>query len=143
MAEPKTKRTTASVDDFLDSIEDDQIRQDCWAVVDIMQNATKSKPQMWGSGIVGFGSCQYKYADGREGTWPLTAFAPRKNNITLYITSGFEGHKELLDGLGTSTCGKSCVYIKRLSDIHKPTLKRLVTASVKHVRQTNGGRELQ
>jgi len=109
MAEPKTKRTNASVDDFLNSIKDDQIREDCWVVIDIMQNATKSKPQMWGPGIVGFGSYQYKYANGREGTWPVTAFAPRKNNITLYI-SGFEGHKELLAGLGKHLRQTLCVY---------------------------------
>jgi len=143
MAEPKTKRTDASIDGFLNSIQDDQIRRDSRVVIEIMQKATNAKPQIWGSGIVGFGTYQYKYANGREGTWPLTAFAPRKKNITLYLMSGFESRKELMTGLGTYTCGKSCVYIKRLSDIHLPTLKRLVTPSVKHALRTNGGRALE
>lgn len=66
MAELKTKATDASVDDFLNSIKDEQVRKDCWAIADIMQKASKAKPQMWGSAIVGFGSYVYKYASGRE-----------------------------------------------------------------------------
>jgi len=133
MAEPKTKLTRASVDDFLQSIEDDQVRKDCLRLVDIMQKATKAKPQMWGANIVGFGSYRYKYASGREGDWMLTAFSPRKQNITLYIMTGFEQYDELMSRLGKHSCGKSCLYIKRLSDVHLPTLEKLVGASVKHL----------
>jgi hypothetical protein len=133
MAEPKTKRTTAPVGDFLNSIKDDEVRKDCWAIAEIMQNATKAKPEMWGAGIVGFGSYQYKYADGREMDWMLTAFSPRKKNITLYVMSGFDGYDELRAQLGKHSCGKSCLYIKRLSDIDVPTLKKIVKASVQHM----------
>jgi hypothetical protein len=143
MAELKTKLTTASVADFLNSIKDDQTREDCWAIVDIMRKAAKAEPRMWGPSIVGFGEYQYRYASGREGTWMLTAFSPRKTNITLYIMPGFEGYEELMSRLGEYTHGKSCVYIKRLSDIHLPTLKKLVTASVKHMIKTHGARAPQ
>ena len=85
MAELKTKRTQASVADFLNAIQNAQVRQDCWAIVEIMQEATQAPPQMWGTSIVGFGSYHYKYASGREADWMLTGFAPRKQNITLYI----------------------------------------------------------
>ena len=121
------------MEDFLNLIQDDQARNDCWTIVDIMQKATKSKPQMWGSNIVGFGTYHYKYASGREADWMLIAFSPRKQNITLYIGAGFEGYDELLAKLGKHGCGKSCLYIKRLSDIHLPTLKKFVAASVKHM----------
>ena len=137
MAELKTKRNDASVDDFLDAIKDEQVRQDCRAIADIMQKATKAKPQMWGSGIVGFGSRRYKYASGREIDWMLIAFSPRKQNITLYISSGFEGYDELMAKLGKHSCGKGCLYIKRLSDVHLPILKKLINASVKHMLKTN------
>lgn len=137
MAELKTKLTQASVDDFLNAIRDAQVRQDCWAIVDIMQEATQSKPQMWGASIVGFGSYHYKYASGREADWMLTGFAPRKQNITLYIMAGFEQYDEMLAQLGKHACGKSCLYIKRLSDVHMPTLKQLVQASVQHMIKTN------
>jgi Domain of unknown function (DU1801) len=128
MTDIKTKPTDASVDDFLNSIKDEQVRKDCWTIVDIMQQATNAKPQMWGSSIVGFGSRQYKYASGRDINWMLTAFSPRKKNITLYISPGFEQYDELMAQLGKYTSGKSCVYIKRLSDVHLPTLKKLINA---------------
>jgi hypothetical protein len=137
MAELKTKLNQASVDDFINAIQDEQVRQDCWTIVDIMQEATQARPQMWGSSIVGFGSYHYKYASGREADWMLTGFSPRKQNITLYIMAGFEQYDEMLAQLGKHTCGKSCLYIKRLSDIHVPTLKQLVQASVQHMRATN------
>jgi hypothetical protein len=137
MADIKTKRNDASVDDFLNAIKDEQVRNDCWTIVDIMQKATNSKPQMWGSGIVGFGSYRYKYASGREGDWMLAAFSPRKQNITLYIWPGFEGYDELMAQLGKHSCGKACVYIKRLSDVHLPTLKKLIKGSVKHKLKTS------
>jgi hypothetical protein len=137
MAEIKTKLNDASVDDFLNAIKDEQVREDCWAIVDIMQKATRAKPQMWGSSIVGFGSYHYKYASGREMDWMLVAFSPRKQNITLYISPGFEGYGELLAKLGKHSCGKACIYIKRLSDVHLPTLKKLINGSVKSVLKTN------
>jgi hypothetical protein len=137
MAVIKTKLNDASVDDFLNSIKDEQVRKDCWTIVEIMQETTKAKPQMWGSSIVGFGSYHYKYASGREGDWMLTAFSPRKQNITLYIYADFEGRDEPMAQLGKYSCGKACIYIKRLSDVHLPTLKKLIKGSVKHMLKTN------
>jgi Domain of unknown function (DU1801) len=137
MAEIKTKLNDASVDDFLNAIKDEQVRKDCWTIVEIMHEATKAKPQMWGASIVGFGSYHYKYASGREGDWMLTAFSPRKQNITLYIYADFEGRDELMAQLGKHSCGKACIYIKRLSDVHLPTLKKLIKGSVKHMLKTN------
>jgi hypothetical protein len=137
MAELKTKLTQASVEEFLNSIKNDQVRQDCWAIVDIMHAATKAKPQMWGASIVGFGSYHYKYASGREADWILIGFSPRKQNITLYIMAGFKHYDELLARLGKYTHAKSCLYIKRLSDVHLPTLKELVNTSVQHMLKTH------
>lgn len=132
MAELQTKRTKASVDKFLNSIKDEQVRNDCWTIVDIMQKATKAKPEMWGPAIIGFGEHRYKYPDGREMDWMITAFSPRKQNITLYIMWGLrDNDRELLTQLGKHSCSPSCLYIKRLSDVHLPTLKKLINASVK------------
>ena len=138
MGELKTKLTQASVEEFLNSIEDEQTRKDCRAIAGIMEKATKAKPRMWGPSIVGFGSFVYKYADGREMDWMLIAFSPRKKNITLYVYGDFPGYDDLMTRLGTYKCGKSCLYIKRLSDIHLPTLKKLVQESVRTKRATAG-----
>ena len=131
MAEPKTKPTKQSVASFFKSLPDPQVRQDCVTITKLMEEATGSKPTMWGPAIVGFGSQHYKYASGREGDWPVIGFSPRKQNLTLYIMSGFDEQAELLQKLGKHTTAKSCLYIKRLSDIDLPTLKKLIRASVK------------
>ena len=137
MAQLKTSQTDASVDTFLDAIKDDQVREDCRELAGIMEKATNAKPRMWGPNIVGFGSYSYKYASGREGDWMLTGFSPRKQNISIYVTAGLERYDELMAGLGTHSCGKSCLYIKRLSDVHLPTLKKLIAASVKHMARSD------
>ena len=135
MAELKTKATHASVSKFLGAIEDEQLRKDCRTLVEMMEKATKAKARMWGAGIVGFGSYRYTYASGRSGDWMLTAFAPRGKNLTIYVMPGFAGRDELMGRLGKHTCGKSCIYVKRLDDLHMPTLKKLVSESVKYLRK--------
>ena len=139
MAELKTKPTGASVSAFLKAIEDDEIRKDSKAIAALMSKATKSKPKMWGAAMVGFGSYHYKYASGQEGDWMLTAFAPRDKHITLYIMPGFDGQAALMKKLGKHSGGKSCVHIRRLSDLHLPTLRTLIDLSVKKLRQRSAG----
>jgi hypothetical protein len=128
MAELKTKATSVSVADFLNAIPDAQIREDCWTIAKMMRAATKAEPKMWGPSIVGFGDYRYVYPDGREMDWMQVAFSPRKQNITLYI----EQDAELLAKLGVHSCGKGCLYVKRLSDVDLPILTKMVRASVKH-----------
>jgi hypothetical protein len=135
MAEAKTKLTAASVDDFLDRIENDQVRDDCRTIAGIMEKAAKAPPRMWGSSIVGFGTQRCSYANGREAEWMLTAFSPRKRNITLYL-GHLDQQRELLKKLGTHSCGKGCLYINRLSDVHVPTLTKLVKSSVGYARKS-------
>ena len=131
MAEPKTKPTKASVKDFLNQIPDEERRKDCFAVAKMMEEITGCKPTMWGPSIVGFGTYHYKYASGREGDWPISAFSPRKKDLTLYIMPGFDNYPDLMEKLGKHSTGKSCLYIKRLSDVHLPTLKKLIKQSIK------------
>jgi len=135
MAELKTKQTDASVKEFLNNIEDETRREDCFKVAKIMEEITGEKPKMWGPSIVGFGSYHYKYASGREGDWPIAAFSPRSKNLTLYIMPGFAEHGELLKQLGKHSTAKACLYINRLSDIHLPTLKKIIGRSVKTLKQ--------
>ena len=131
MAEPKTKPTNASVKEFLNEIPEPERRADCFAVAKMMEEITGEKPKMWGPSIIGFGTQHYKYASGREGDWPIAAFSPRKKDLTLYLKVGFEKNGELMEKLGKHSTGKSCLYIKRLSDVHVPTLRKLITESVK------------
>lgn len=131
MTELQTKKTKASVSAYLNAIKDDQVRKDCKTIAGIMQKATKSKPAMWGPAIIGFGEAKLKYASGREIDWMQIAFSARKQAITLYLASGFDGYDALMAKLGAHSCSKACIYIKRLSDVHVPTLTKLIQASVK------------
>lgn len=132
MAEAKTKPTKLSVDKFIKSQPDEQVRKDCAVISKLMSEATGEPPKMWGPSIVGFGSYHYKYASGREGDMPIVGFSPRKQNLTLYVW--FAGHADLLKKLGKHTTSKSCLYIKRLSDVDLPTLKKIIKTSVKRLK---------
>jgi hypothetical protein len=141
MAQLKTKPTKQSVAKFLSSIKDETTRDDCRTLVKIMSQTTGSKPKMWGSSIVGFGSYHFRYASGREGDWFTTGFSPRKQNLTLYVMGGFTTYGALLKKLGKHTTGKGCLYIKSLDDVHLPTLKKLIQESVRaapRLRQQGG-----
>jgi hypothetical protein len=137
MATLKTQVTTASVDAFLKRIADDDRRKDCQTVARIMKKAVKAEPRMWGSSIVGFGSYQYKYGSGREMEWFLVGFAPRKQDLTLYIMAGFDRFPAILARLGKYKTGKSCLYIKKLADVDQAALEELLSASVKYMKQAH------
>jgi len=137
MAELKTKQNDQSVEKFLKSIADKSTREDCLAILQLMKQATKAEPKMWGASIIGFGTYHYKYESGREGDWFLTGFSPRKQNLTLYIMPGFARYEELMQKLGKYKIGKSCLYIKRLGDIDMAVLKQLVRQSVAHMSRVN------
>jgi hypothetical protein len=136
MAELKTKKTEASVEAFIDSVPDERKRADARALVEMMREITKAEPKMWGSAIIGFGDRSLKYADGRELAWFQSGFSPRKKDLTLYLTGGHAGYPDLMKALGKHTVGKGCIYIKRLEDVHVPTLKKLIRASVRQEKKS-------
>lgn len=130
MAEPKTRETDADVGAYIDGIENDTQRADARALAAMMAEITGEPPRMWGASMVGFGRYRYRYASGREGEWFRVGFAPRKRDLTLYIMAGFGDYEALLARLGKHKTGKSCLYIKRLSDVDPAALRALVEASV-------------
>ena len=131
MAQLKTKPTNASVKKFIDSIDDEKRRRDSRAILAMMKEITGKRPKMWGPSMVGFGTYHYKYQTGREGDLFLTGFSPRKQALTVYIMSGFKNYEALLKKLGKYKTGKSCLYIKKLEDIDRTTLRELILMSVK------------
>lgn len=135
MAELKTRKTNASVAEFIKNIENPAQRADCRKIAAMMRKATGSRPSMWGPSIVGFGSYSYSNTAGKNFEWMLTGFSPRKQATSVYIMSGFERFGALLKRLGRHTTGKSCLYIKRLDDVDENVLRRLVDESVRHMRE--------
>ena len=130
----KTKPTDANVDIFLASVESERRRSDTIAVKDMMARLTGEKPVLWGDSLIGFGSYHYKTVSGREGNWPLTAVAPRKGALTVYIMPGFNAYGDLMDRLGKYKTSVSCLYIKKLEDVDMKTLEELIACSVADMR---------
>lgn len=137
-AELKTKENEASVEDFLNKIADESIREDCQKISQMMKKASGKEPKMWGTSIVGFDQYHYKYESGREGDMCRIGFSPRKQNLTVYIVDGFEKYENLMSKLGKYKIGKSCLYFKKLSDIDEGVLNELIELSVKYFNNKYG-----
>jgi hypothetical protein len=140
MAGLKTTRNKGNVEAFLNSIPDEKKRKDSFTVLELMKQVTGAEPEMWGESIIGFGNYRYKYESGRDGEWFLTGFSPRKQNLTLYIMSGFDEYDQLLVKLGKHTTGKSCLYIKKIDDVNTEVLMELVKKSVGYMEKSAGGK---
>jgi hypothetical protein len=138
MAENKTQKTDASVDDFLKSVENDTRREDAAAVAELMKSVTGSEPKMWGPSIIGFGDVHLKYESGREIDYFKVGLSPRKASLTLYLSPGFAEHEALLARLGKHSTGKGCLYISDLDDVDRTALRELIEASVQSVEEFAG-----
>ena len=138
MAENKTKATKTDVDAHLASVENEGVRTDCQTLANLMVKWTHENPMMWGPSIVGFGSYHYQYESGREGDSCATGFAARKNEIAIYLVAEGAEQATLLGQLGRHKMGKSCLYIKRLSDIDTGVLEKLVKGSLVELRRRYG-----
>ncbi len=136
MAELKTRKNNASVSGFMKGIEDPAQRADCRKISAMMKQATGSRPKMWGTSIVGFGSYSYSNTAGKDFEWMLTGFSPRKQATSVYIMPGFKKFDALMKKLGRYKTGKSCLYIKRLEDVDEGVLQQLIDESVNHMRKT-------
>lgn len=138
MSDLKTKRTDASVQEYLDAIEDSRRKKDCLAIHKMMQRISGCKGSMWGDSMVGYGSYHYKYKSGREGDWFLAGFANRKQSISIYFMSGFSSYDDLLSKLGKHKTGKSCLYIKTMDDIDEKILEQMIRSSITFIQQKYG-----
>ena len=135
MSDLKTQPHDGNVEAFLQSVEHDKRREDSFVVLEMMKEITGEEPRMWGPSIVGFGNYHYKYESGREGDFFLAGFSPRKQNLTLYIMSGFSHYEELLQKLGKHKTGKSCLYINKLENVDLGVLKEMIRESVKMMKE--------
>ncbi|HSH02034.1 MAG TPA: DUF1801 domain-containing protein [Anaerolineae bacterium] len=137
MTQLKTQKNDGDVVAYLNTVENEQKRADSFALLEMMGEVTGAEASMWGDSIVGFGEYAYQYSSGRGGSWFLVGFAPRKQNLTLYIMSGFEQYEDLMGRLGKHKLGKSCLYIKRLADVDEEVLRELIKVSAEHMVATN------
>ena len=130
MAKNKTEFTNQNVDDFLQTVENEQKRKDSYELIVLMESFTGEKAKMWGPTIIGFGNYHYKYKSGHEGNAPLVGFSPRKAAISLYVFTDLKEHQHLLENLGKFTMGKACIYVKKLADVNLGVLISLIKHSI-------------
>jgi len=131
--ENKTQATVARVEDFVTGIADENQRADARSLIALMMRLSGEPAAMWGPSIIGFGRYRYRYDSGREGEMCRIGFSPRKGQTVLYLIDGFEGHAELMAKLGKHKTGKSCLYVKRLSDIDLVVLEDMCRSSLAYM----------
>jgi len=130
MARNKTDFTEEDVYAFIGTVDNEERRRGSYELIELMESVSGEKARMWGSAIVGFGSYRYKYESGHDGSAPLIGFSPRKSAFSLYVFTGLEEHRFLLEQLGKFTMGKACIYVKKIEDIRKDVLKELMEHTI-------------
>lgn len=130
MAKVKTQFSDEDVYDFIEQLDNEQKKQDSIELIKLMEEATGEKAKMFGPTIIGFGQYHYKYPTGHEGDAPLLGFSPRKAAISLYVYTGCEQHKHLLENFGKYKMGKACIYVKKLSDVNIDVMKNMMKESI-------------
>ncbi|RYZ19331.1 MAG: DUF1801 domain-containing protein [Chitinophagaceae bacterium] len=134
MATTKTHATEQNVTAFIKTWADEKRHEDSFKLIEWMQAASGHEAKMWGPSIIGFGNYHYKYDSGHEGDAPMVGFSPRKAAISLYVYTGHEDHKHLLEGLGKFKMGKACIYVNKLTDIDEKKLKQLMKETIKFLK---------
>lgn len=134
MVELKTRKNDGSVEDFLNSVEKENKREDSFKILEMMKQISQVEPKMWGDSLIGFGSAKYQYASGEEGEWFQVGFSPRKQNLSLYLWGMYakrdtEAYQNLLSQLGKHKLGKGCLYVNKLDDVDLDILKKLISLS--------------
>jgi len=132
LVEIKTKPTSASVEDFINTIKDEQKRKDSFVLLEMMKKATGEEPILWSSSVIGFGIKRYKSpATGREVDWLRIGFSPRKANLSLYLMLDIKEQAAVLKKLGKHKTGVGCLYINKLEEIDMKVLKGMIDAALK------------
>lgn len=128
----KTKENDSSVESFINALKEEEKREDSFLVLKLMQKATKEKPKMWGSSMIGFGNKRYKSPNtGREVDWFKIGFSPRKANLSLHLCLDVQQHAAALKKLGKHKTGVGCLYINKLKDIDIKVLEEMINVAAK------------
>jgi len=126
----KTTQNSASVEDFINSIEGENKRKDSFSLLEMMQKISQEEPKMWGKSLIGFGKLRYKSpASGREVDWFTIGFSPRKANISIYLMN-LQIHEESLKKLGKHKTGSGCLYINKLEDVNHTILEEIIRRTI-------------
>lgn len=127
------ERHDITVQQYIESLEDESLRSDARMIMDMMQRVSGEEPILYGFGTLGYGVYKYEYMSGRKGEAHTLGFYPRKGKITVYLMDGTARYSELLEKLGKHTTTGYCIYIKKLSDIELSILEQIIKQSYEHI----------
>ena len=133
----KSAQNDNDVKAFLDAVEPQSLRDDSYELLELFESITGMEAKMWGTSIIGFGEYTYYRSNGAEGSYLATGFSPRKSGPTIYIMPGYQDYSDILNDLGKHKLGKSCLYLKRLSDIDKKILEKLIKQGLKDLKASH------
>ncbi len=134
MSDLKTQPTDASVEDFIDAVEQPRRREDARVVSAMLAEITGEQPVMWGPSIIGFGRYTYVNTTKKPAEWPIIGLSPRKANLTVYIMPGFAERPDLMARIGKVKTSVSCLYISRLDQVDMGALRELCEWAVATMR---------
>lgn len=106
-------------------------RADSATMLALYREVTGMQPVMWGLSIIGFGKYHYE-TKSCAGDWPRAGFSPRKANLVIYLTCGYQDPAmearmaALRDRLGKHKVGASCLYITKLDDVDMDVLRDII-----------------
>jgi hypothetical protein len=141
VAEPKTRKTSASVEAYLKKAAKGDRYEACQFIGSVMAKATKDKAAMWGAAIVGYGSAPIVYANGSSLDWPEAAYSARAGAIVIYGTRASPKHAALMKRIGAAKMGGGCLYLKSLEGVDRKVLAELITSAVAADRKKHKGKK--
>lgn len=134
----KTNPTDNSVDKFIEGVSDENMRNESKMLLQMMSRISGKDAVMWGPSIIGFDSYHYKYESGREGDMCVIGFSPRKTDLSIYLVDGVSRYENELKKLGKYRTGKSCLYLKKLSDVDYKILESIIKKSYNYTKSMSG-----
>lgn len=132
--ELKSAKTNQDVMDYINSLPSEADQNQTKDLLSLFEKAANMPARMWGTSIIGFGEYTYHRANGAEGSYLATGFSMRKSGPTLYIMPGYQNYADILQELGPHKLGKSCLYLKQLSDIDKTVLTKIIKTGLKDLK---------
>lgn len=100
----------------------------------IQKSVPKFKPYFSQYGI-GYGKFMYKNYRKESAEWPVVGLVSQKHYVSIYVCAIHEGKyvaERYKKELGNVSVGRSCIRIKKLEDVHLPTLKKVLRKAEKH-----------
>ncbi len=113
-------------------------RREADELIALLEDITGQTPVVWAGRMVGFGEYEYRYNSGHGGRAPELAFATGPKTHTIYLVSDFASRwPDLIDRLGKTRAGKSCLHLTRLKDVDREVLRTLLERSLAETRASH------